>query len=125
MDTTGLMVGDWVITLDNVLKKVTRRDFEDNDFERYFPIPLTLEILERNGFEIYKQDFTSNTVYKFGSLDYMEYEEYHKYFNIGCMKTYKHFGREITYIHSLMRIRYVHELQHALKLCGIDKTIEP
>jgi len=142
MKANELMIGDWLQYHDCNLEKqcyaqVTSIQADgtepyiqtsDSDVyylaETYRPIPLTPEILEKNEFKIYEQDFTSRIVYKFGSLDYMEYEEYHKYFNIGCEITYKHFGREITYIHSLMRIQYVHELQHALKLCGIDKTIE-
>lgn len=93
------------------------------DQDKVFPIPLTPEILEKNGFQVYEQDFTSNTVYKFGSLNYMEFEKFNKYFNIGSEITYRHFGREITYIHPLMRIYFVHELQHALRLCGIEKEI--
>lgn len=96
---------------------------DELDYEGLVGIPLTPEILEKNGFEIYEQDFTSNRVYKFGALDYMEYEEYYKHYVIGCKITYTHLGKKVTYIHSLMRIKYVHELQHALRLCGINLEI--
>ncbi len=146
MEAKGLMVGDLIKTKNNfsvdnelnnkyckvqflgdkyiaavLIDEPEKRPYGDE--ESFEEIPLTPEILEKNGFKVYEQDFTSNTVYEFGSLDYMEFEGFHKYFDIGSKITYRHFGREITYIHSLMRIYFVHELQHALRLCGINKEI--
>lgn len=138
MKANELMIGDWVEVIFNdhlkyvqiaeiyqssILTKESEFESEEVFIDNIRPIPLTPEILEKNGFEIYEQDFTSNIVYKFGSFDYIEYVEYPKYFNIGNKITYKHFTRVITHIHPLMRIRYVHELQHALRLCGIEKEI--
>ena len=73
------------------------------------PIPLTPEILEKNGFR--KQNNSSGVI----RLDtYWLGEEIG--FHLHSFGTdYYQFG--------LAKIRYVHELQHALKLCGIDKPI--
>lgn len=92
------------------------------------PILLTAEILEKSGFKLYKQDFTSRRVYKFGCFDYIEINDYsednrYNYFSIGCYKEYEHFGTLQRYIHDVMKIRYVHELQHSMLLCGVDKEI--
>ena len=113
---------DGLSQYDDVLPDGSINTIEVADYE-LFAIPITPEILKKNGFTIYEQDFTSNTVYKFGSLDYMEFNGFDNYFDIGSKITYMHFGRKITYIHSLMRIYFVHELQHALRLCGIKKEL--
>ena len=129
MKTNELMLSDWVFAyghprqVEIIYGERIQADCIELSEGEFEPIPLTPEILEKNGFKIYEQDFTSNIVYEFGSLDYMEFEEFHKYFDIGSKITYEHFGREITYIHPLMRIYFVHELQHALRLCEINKEI--
>ena len=84
------------------------------------PIPLTSEILEKNGFEKQWQDnyehfdddenlnitfHPKNSNYTNGAYDYIDIEK-------GCLTINE------------MPIAFVHELQHALRLCGIEKTIE-
>lgn len=133
MEANKLMMGDWVVwaTRSTKIDGIAEGGFSVHlkgegwrSVDTVEPIKLTPEILEKNGFEVYEQDFTGNTVYKFGWLDYMEFEGFNKYFDIGSKITYRHLGREMTYIHPLMRIYFVHELQHALRLCGIEKEIE-
>ena len=83
------------------------------------PIPLTPEILEKNGFEKQWQDnyeysdddenlnmtfFPKSSNYTNGAYDYIDIEK-------GCMTINE------------MPIEFVHELQHALRLCGIEKEI--
>ena len=79
------------------------------------PIPLTPEILEKNGLEIDK--------YKGGFFPacFKEDENYDVEIE---MK-----GEEIAWSincgeYWIKRLNYVHELQHALRLCGINKEIE-
>jgi hypothetical protein len=75
------------------------------------PIPLTQEILEKNGFEGIKEG-------RFPSL--------RNYYNdiIFQLEGIKEEGNcKILYIFKNIPILYVHQLQHALKLCGIDKEI--
>lgn len=73
------------------------------------PVPLTAEILEKNGFE--------------RSEVFVEW----KYENDNVYMIYKPFP----YLKIQMEeciiafpCKYIHQLQHALRLCGIEKTIE-
>lgn len=82
------------------------------------PIPLTPEILEKNGFEFLYSSVPG------GSLQEQRRKK---------VDTYKWHGLVINYFHEnsdfqIMDIRrarfnYVHELQHVLRLCGIEKEI--
>ncbi len=113
MKVTELIVGDWVldgtqiaqitsITCDGVIE-TTANEF--SNIEVIAPVPLTAEILEKNGFE-----FDGDDIYKLG--DYHLVIEYRGGLFFGwvfcCRK----------------QLNYVHELQHAMKLCGIDINIE-
>ena len=125
MKANELMIDDWVLhnnkpkRVDVIWgKAVSLNDptqvwgsiytdkFNEEEIE---PIPLTPEILEKNGFR--KQNNSSGVI----RLDtYWLGEEIG--FHLHSFGTdYYQFG--------LAKIRYVHELQHALKLCGIDKPI--
>ena len=117
MEVTDLMVGNWVVTSDGILKTVTRRDFEDNDFNRYSPIPLTPEILEKNKFRknsietwLYHLD-DGNDWFIFDSNNYTIYR-----------KEYNYIKECYEYI-ELFTVEYVHELQIILKICKIKKEI--
>lgn len=78
------------------------------------PIPITPKILEKNGFS---QARTNGHIFIFqeksGEVIYYEYGP-------KCGLT---IDNQLATIQDL-KIKYVHELQHCLKLCGIDKTIE-
>jgi len=83
------------------------------------PIPLTSEILEKNGFvkEIVTNDDTND-----------DYTAYHwnptpQYPSDGLWFYPTFSGYAFDYIMSKIKIKYVHELQHLLRLCGIDKEI--
>ena len=128
------MIGDWVkISHLNKIGKVYRIDRANgkgNGFAAvidgdYYegnlePIPLTTEILEKNGFEKTWQDnfvydnedigliitfHPKETNYTNGIYDYIDIEK-------GCVTITE------------MPIEFVHQLQHALRLCGIEKEIE-
>lgn len=79
--------------------------------EEIEPIPLTPEILVKNGFEKH----INNT------RMFFQHDEYHLSYYI----VNKHFTIYNQIDGSLIQrvIVNVHELQHALKLCGIDKEI--
>ena len=70
-------------------------------------IPLTPEILEKNGFE-----------HPFANIYALNVEGRSIPFVIEYL-----FGCEGLWDIRLTKISYVHELQHALRLCGIDKEI--
>ena len=131
MKATELMVGDFVMMGKKIYRCAnicghTNDVLLDNgvitNVGNLCPIPLTPEILEKNDFKkcegnewsVFKykdDDLTKNALYQvLWSADelYLEICSYTS--NTGD------FNR--------IGIRYVHELQHALKLCGINKTIE-
>lgn len=134
MKTTELMVGDWVMGSLGDRGRVVAIDDEDNykthhgsvrikyseDFaangewvDKISHIPLTAEILEKNGF-------------KPGSKEYNSFDP--DYFIPGM--PHSSFGLELNegYFcitdHTLMRLHYVHELQHALRLCELHELAD-
>lgn len=69
-----------------------------------FPIPITPEILEKNGFNLSqsKGEWSPSIVgFSFDNCWVGDELKWHR-----------------------IHIKYVHELQHALRLCGIEKEIE-
>lgn len=147
MKANELMIGDWVMVNDiehthplqvaEIFKKCGAYyttlywdGMPDNvnpetlaaDVDKVFPIPLTPEILEKNGF-VENRGVTS---WKFETdredlIDIYGVRDYHLSINIedthGSGKGYRWMLNNLT-------IFYVHQLQHALRLCGIEKTIE-
>jgi len=129
MEATELMVGDIVyVTPDKtgrvctVNRSNTGRAFVLVKDERYIhslvnitPVPLTPEILKKNGF---------------GYVEGDEYSTYHPtHFYLGepqfCKSMDLHIGtynKGIFWVNirqnTIYGIRYVHELQHALRMCG-------
>lgn len=94
------------------------------DGDRYIfvkPIPLTEEILEKNGFDIV-QDGDSLTIWKQKDDEYgNEVYDITIYASKGVMRL----DTSIRY-HGAIRknICYVHELQHALRLCGLNELAD-
>ena len=84
------------------------------DGEEFYPIPLTSEILEKNGFKwnTYhtSQDLVCGTIH----LGYGFYK--------GCISASDWDENGNVQIVSL-KCEYVHELQHILRLCEINKEI--
>ncbi len=83
------------------------------------PIPLTPEILEKNNF---REGHASGCP-----------EKWRLIYTTITMNVYSHSGRDVLWRlsvdtnrneNTVVYIHYVHELQNALRLCGIDKTIE-
>lgn len=73
-------------------------------------LPLTPEILEKNGFKIEIANYTP---------DWKRCILNPNFFLEDRLNGFYHFNGN-----HLAKIQYIHELQHALKLCGIEKTIE-
>ena len=132
MKANELMIGDYVnyrgqiIKVTSLYDKGGSNEIGWSDKESVWvngrciePIPLTPEILEKNGFEkqqfgnfIYENDdvnlriefYPKNINYTNGCYDYIDIEK-------GCVTITE------------MPIEFVHELQHALRLCEIEKEI--
>ena len=116
MKAEELMIGDWMQTLQGP-RKVTiigseKIAISHCGFSHFIPIdeitpiPLTSEILEKNGF-VYSDLPFEQSWQQFGLSLYRGGNGY----RINC-------GQNVA-----MQIDSVHDLQHALKLCGIEKEI--
>ena len=122
MKANELMVGDWVrmpFGLPEIRQIKYTSEIDDADF--YEPIPLTTEILERNGFKEISGD---DDIYQLEEKPFWFWVDFmnHQY---GCefdTSTYECESSEHRL--KLYGIPSVNELQHALKLCGIEKNIE-
>ena len=98
------MIGDWIMYGDKPVQVLQLT--ADKIYRGFFPIPLTSEILEKNGFVYNAIPFVDGWE-QFGLTLYLGGNGY----RINCG------------INRSLIIDFVHELQHALKLCGIDKEI--
>lgn len=85
--------------------------------DRCEPIPITPEILEKNGFEQYGKDAYCLSIPIQMAGDGIEQQN----ITIHKMKVLELRTSTCTL---LMPMKYVHQLQHALRLCGIEKEIE-
>lgn len=129
MKANELMIGDWVHIKDALLPPVYSKvcsiyppyillkgelgQFRDDTLA---PIPLTPEILEKNGFELRRE-----TVWRWTSDD--ERTSIRIVLGSDYMYIIKNAYYEDEVEFSLPCPNVVHELQHALRLCGIDKEI--
>ncbi len=127
MNATDLMVGDWVYNTHNrqnehvqeIGSGLVMLDYNDlYEYDEIEPIPLTPEILEKNGFEV-TRNISSSRNKDVWSLHVSKYKIFHitEHHN---KKIFPYFWIEIG---SNSDIKYVHQLQHALRLCGIEKEI--
>ena len=139
MKPEELMIGDWVydkhyngdiepIQIHNIYGTEVNCKTERNRFDvdeivsgTYMsdlqPIPLTPEILEKNGFIGDKN--VCKTKMRDDSKDELWQCEYAWY-----LKNLRIKNRTNGSVARLYNIMFVHELQHALRLCGINKEIE-
>lgn len=125
MDRTELMCGNWVSTPKGVYRvdsiqenDVIGTDYNNGegidsmfDAEKVNPVPLTDEILERNGFEKVQNLRVlqwNNEVYP--SMIFVEYNPVNHCLFVNDMMLPK-------------PVVFVHELQIALHICGIKKAI--
>ena len=131
MKATDLMIGDWVRTgyLDyNKVQEIAR----DNDMQWYIsfacgitlfgmyefgPVPLTPEILERNGFCFVKssdRDTAWNGWWIYKGLE----------IGVCCLDREGNWHCCINITDSNVPCEYVHQLQHALRLCELNELAD-
>ena len=121
MKAEELMIGDWVyssfadvpckvISIDTIINGFTSVQVSNvkwkKDIVSLSPIPITPEILEKNGFSDDYRNYDYNLSYAQSCGDIIGVAIY---------------GRKAAI--EDMDFKYVHELQHALRLCGIEKEI--
>ena len=136
MNAKELMIGDWV-HVDGKPQKVieilhhginpTYYSMSDEiegytHEEQIEPIPITKEILEKSGFV---DDLYSENRFILKGKD--EEQVFYWFEEYGRHNSCNVFGANIENSHghyfSGRNIRYVHELQHALRMCNIEKEI--
>lgn len=129
MKAKELMIDDWVCLEDDPTPRQV--DFiRTGEVGLYWnkivtppyikPIPITPEILEKNGFkgEMYAFLDISPNLY----LEYYYHEHRLREWWTGIDEWNNH--AEVKEIVFKCQCHYIHELQHALRLCGIEKEIE-
>lgn len=126
MKLEELMIGDWIMwksdSSENEFPVRVTLEMMQNELykwnDRFGFIPITSEILEKNGF-VKRSDRDD----KLGKMEYYQFEDY------GFVYHYSdgewEFSLQNTQDHRLFSgyLNYVHEFQHALRLCKIDKEI--
>ena len=145
MKANELMIEDWVDVDEpnkyaGAIGRIMSLQFHNNENAAYFqmsiqgkfghctievcsddlrPIPLTAEILEKNGFRIIFDDELHISYFQ----DIKSFHIEVKIDKIGIyqkLSIFNGLGDGVT----ITECQFVHQLQHALRLCGIDKTIE-
>lgn len=134
MKATELMIGDWAIFNRNPLKvqAIDSRDSEivaeDGIFcteesrwaytaDKVEGVPLTPEILEKNGFCFVKSS-DKDTVWN-GWWIYKDLE-----LGVCCLDREDNWPCYINIDDSNIKCEYVHQLQHALRLCGLNEVAD-
>lgn len=137
MKANELMIGDWLKHYNGTPMQVTKITTEhfacaekgglncceyNNKCNKFEPIFITSEILKKNGW--IKSEL--NLDFYCGNLKYKNYNiQIHN--NQDSLNTNNKCLIHIETIYyeeiSQLEITYIHQLQHTLKLCGIDKEI--
>ena len=135
MKANDLMIGDWVEwkhateeKYHGIYKIATIEegwvDFYDEEgyccsqpYDEIHPIPITKEFIEKNGYRFNDEvenggDWEYYGIYK--SCIYRTSSGWYLWILVGEMDG----GNQIS-----LNINYVHEMQHALRLCGVEKEI--
>lgn len=132
MKAKELMIGDWVDRnphCEELAKFVQvtpmMMNFADSDLERIKPIPLTPKILKKNKW-INRTDENFCGSHNIVRLAFEGLNRWHPAWRqeIFCIVSFTNgsFGLLIT--GCFQTIKCVHELQHALRLCGLDELAD-
>lgn len=158
LQISDLSIGDWVQLGDRtaqICEVTTKKDGESVELVAHValmradgsplihhyniskikPIPITWDILEKNGFERSKEYSGNNrTPYIFrrgkkkGPFDKVTVNLFHptdkRLFRRGVYHELVYESPMFAGHWNFAYVKYVHELQHALRLAGIDKEIE-
>lgn len=136
MKATDLMLGDYLSCWAGHPTKVVSIEYDYNEvnyivwcrepndllsvrfmLDEIEPIPLTPEILEKNGFET-----KDNIEYVWKNIAEPFYSIIRYFKSVQKVEvTFSEDGIRENQVR--IKCQYVHELQHALKLCGINKEI--
>lgn len=123
---SDLMLGDWVRykTSKSPHKIFSYKELDGNLTLSFEPLPLTEEILEKNGFmkwSWYKCGQINVVItYSIGEGFNLELKEDGSFWLVDNVRDDGDYGYESNYI---CDVKYVHELQHILKILKIKKEI--
>lgn len=140
MKANELMVGDYVNYRGQIIKVTSLYDKGGSnevgwsDKESVWvngrciePIPLTPEILEKNGFNILRDAYgMSDPFWSYSNRSVLVDITIIRTNNVKVIDWFNvkiSTRKDIKQI-SFCGVKYVHQLQHALRLCGIEKEIE-
>ena len=131
MEAKDLMIGDWVYRPDchSKVKEIRENGIIGVDpfrgiigFKELEPIPLTTKILKKNGWEKGNIDVEDDDVQYGCAYGSFYFTWWKKVKLLSCYFNDDDAGLHYEMI-SELPTKYVHELQHALRLCKIDKEI--
>ena len=134
MKASNLMIGDWVQVPSELNRyKRIRNTFDMDEAVLYKPIPLTKEILEKNGFKKVEETEYSCTYYTLIPTGYEKNSytckfTFYKEPIMGVSTLFDCWGwippqnGGMNDIH-VCNLKNLHQLQHAFKLCRIEKEI--
>lgn len=126
-----LMLGNWLLAGEKtqfpmqvvgIFSDVVYLDFEENQGdvweekeEDLFPIPLTEELLEKNGFVLDDNEYVKEYSYKDNRGNFI----YADFLDGKCIGVKTSVLKQIEVIESFF-MKYLHELQNTLTLAGIE-----
>ena len=135
MKANELMIGDWCCDKHKFPMQITNVgedyayatwegnegdpwEFDDKD-DQPEPIPLTPEILKKNGFEMFKYDGWVHYYRIFGNsvIPFV----LHSTIGGGMLSQEVDIFSTSTKTNRGIDVNYVHEIQHALRLCGLNE----
>lgn len=138
IDCRSLMIGDWLFyrgqynafpfRVEQITKKKVGYHAEPNEPRMHYlrlcecqPIPLTSEILEKNGMHLYNRK-TKNLMERQNHSDcFQEDEDFRLELSLDYDDKIRWSINGDEY--SILTLDYVHQLQHAIRLVGLEKTI--
>lgn len=127
------MVGDWVVTeLGCVIIQLKVDDFKQIECNELIvnPIPITENVLRLNGFVDAKFGYGRHCLRIEGSKEDSNITKYYRveYHPSGCYPPAPDLEKFVEIMLNVGSIRlncyYVHELQHALRLCGLNELAD-
>lgn len=111
------MIGDWVLDTRTGTPLRVNPFMAELEVPEWNPIPLTPEILEKNGFE--KDKFIPQEKY-YNGIDNRVIVHNDKEFMNSVNEWHAHIDSEDYCTIAHCELTYLHELQHLLRLCNID-----
>ena len=116
MEPTDLMIGDWIVKPSGYIRTIDRAEFSNDDawFEDIKPIPLTPEILEKNGIKNRDDEYIISGWDDAGQW-YITLKDFKPQFDFWFIKSSNR------NLNVRGQIRYVHEFQHVLRLVGLTE----